>query len=95
MSVIEWLLDEDTSIRWQVLRDLIGESDASVRRDRLRVAAEGWARLLDLQGADGHWGDAAFVPHAWISTNDTLQTIARFRCRHEERSGAYRHRPGA
>ena len=76
MSVIEWLLDSDPSIRWQVMRDLIGESEANVARERLRVAAEGWgARLLDLQGADGHWGGAAFVPHAWISTKDTLQLL--------------------
>ena len=58
------------------MRDLIGESDASVARERSRVASEGWgARLLDLQGADGHWGGAAFVPHAWISTKDTLQLL--------------------
>ena len=76
MSVIEWLLDSDPSIRWQVMRDLIGESQANVARERLRVATEGWgARLLDLQGADGHWGGAAFVPHAWISTKDTLQLL--------------------
>src|SRR5204863_6497736 len=76
MSVIEWLLDSDPSIRWQVMRDLIGESDATVGRERARVAAEGWgARLLDLQGPDGHWGGAAFVPHAWISTKDTLQLL--------------------
>ena len=71
-----WLLDSDPSIRWQVMRDLISASDASVARERLRVASEGWgARLLDLQGADGHWGGAAFVPHAWISTQDTLQLL--------------------
>src|SRR5256884_4035105 len=76
MSVIEWLLDSDPSIRWQVMRDLIAESDATVARERSRVAAEGWgARLLDLQGSDGHWGGAAFVPHAWISTKDTLQLL--------------------
>ena len=76
MSVIEWLLDSDPSIRWQVMRDLIDEPDAAVTRERSRVAAEGWgARLLDLQGSDGHWGGAAFVPHAWISTNDTLQLL--------------------
>jgi hypothetical protein len=74
--VIEWLLDSDPSIRWQVMRDLIGESDATVAHERSRVAVEGWgARLLDLQGADGHWGGAAFVPHAWISTKDTLQLL--------------------
>src|SRR6202048_682249 len=76
MSVIEWLLDSDPSIRWQVMRDLIAESDATVARERSRVAAEGWgARLLDLQGSDGHWGGAAFVPHAWTSTMDTLQLL--------------------
>jgi hypothetical protein len=76
MSVTEWLLDSDPSIRWQVMRDLLAESNANVQRERLRVASEGWgARLLDLQGADGHWGGAAFVPHAWISTKDTLQVL--------------------
>jgi hypothetical protein len=76
MSVIDWLLDSDPSIRWQVMRDLTGEPDASVARERWRAAAEGWgARLLDLQGADGHWGGAAFVPRAWISTMDTLQLL--------------------
>jgi hypothetical protein len=76
MSVIEWLLDSDPSIRWQVMCDLIAESDATVARERSRVATEGWgARLLELQGSDGHWGGAAFVSHAWISTKDTLQLL--------------------
>ena len=76
MSVIEWLLDSDPSIRWQVMRDLLAEPDAIVARERSRVAAEGWgARLLALQGSDGHWGGAAFVPRAWISTQDTLQLL--------------------
>ena len=76
MTVIDWLLDSDPSIRWQVMRDLTAEPDAIVARERSRVATEGWgARLLDLQGADGHWGGAAFVPRAWISTQDTLQLL--------------------
>ena len=76
MSVIEWLLDSDPSIRWQVMRDLLGEREAMVAHERSRVAAEGWgARLLDLQGSDGHWGGAAFVPRAWTSTQDTLQLL--------------------
>ena len=76
MSVIEWLLDADPAIRWQVMRDLTDEPDAAVVRERSRVAAEGWgARLLDLQGSDGQWGGATFVPRAWISTMDTLQLL--------------------
>jgi hypothetical protein len=78
-SVIDWLLDGDPAIRWQVMRDLTGEPDGVVVRERARVATEGWgARLLALQAADGHWGGAAFVPHAWISTKDTLQLLRDF-----------------
>ena len=73
---LEWLLDSDPSIRWQVMRDLIAEPDATVARERSRAATEGWgARLLDLQGSDSHWGGTAFVPRAWISTMDTLQLL--------------------
>src|SRR4051795_13336086 len=76
MNTLDWLLDSDPSIRWQVMRDLLGESEVMVARERSRVALEGWgARLLDLQGSDGHWAGAAFVPHAWISTQDTLQLL--------------------
>ena len=78
-EVIEWLLDSDPSLRWQVLRDLGGEPDAVVARERSRVAEVGWgARLLDLQAADGHWGGASFVPRAWVSTFDTLQLLKEF-----------------
>jgi hypothetical protein len=76
MDVINWLLDSDPSIRWQVIRDLTNGTDAVVAHERSRVASEGWgARLLDLQGPDGHWGGASFVPRAWISTKDTLQLL--------------------
>lgn len=76
MSVIDWLLDSDPSIRWQVMRDLTGQPEGTVSSERSRVSAEGWgARLLTLQGADGNWGGAPFVPHAWTSTLETLQLL--------------------
>ena len=72
-SVIHWLLDSDPSIRWQVMRDLIDESDEVIARERSRVAFEGWgARLLDLQGPDGQWGGGPYIFPGWISTTDTL-----------------------
>jgi hypothetical protein len=75
-GTFDWLLESDPAIRWQVMRDLMGESEATVARERSRVAVEGWgARLLDLQGPDGHWGGATFVPRAWVSTFDTLQLL--------------------
>ena len=58
-SVILWLLDSDPSIRWQVMRDLIGAPAEETAAERARVATEGaGARLLALQGADGRWGVA-------------------------------------
>jgi len=62
-SVITWLLDSDPAIRWQVMRDLTGESAGKVATERARVVREGWgARLLDQQRPDGQWGDGAAVP---------------------------------
>jgi hypothetical protein len=58
-SVVDWLLDSDPSIRWQVMRDLTATSADVVAAERSRVANEGWgARLLDEQRADGQWGTA-------------------------------------
>jgi hypothetical protein len=42
MTVVEWLLDSDPSIRWQVMRDLTDEPDDVVAAERSRVASEGW-----------------------------------------------------
>ena len=56
MDVIEWLLDSDPAIRWQVMRDLTGAPQAEVAAERARVATDGWgARLLRLQLSSGQW----------------------------------------
>jgi hypothetical protein len=65
-AVIEWLLDADPSIRWQVMRDLGGDSPAAVSAERSRVALEGWGPwLLGQQRPDGQWGDGTTVPFWW------------------------------
>ena len=72
-SVIQWLLDSDPAIRWQVMRDLGHEREEVVAAERSRVASEGWgARLLGLQAADGQWGGGPYVFPGWVSTTDTL-----------------------
>src|SRR5262249_49894283 len=72
-SVIQWLLDSDPSIRWQVMRDLLDESAEVVADERSRIASVGWgSRLLDLQAADGDWGGGPYIFPGWISTTDTL-----------------------
>ena len=64
-QVLEWLLDSDPAIRWQVLRDLTNAPAEIVAAERARVANEGWgARILALQGEDGLWGGGALFPAA-------------------------------
>jgi hypothetical protein len=63
MSVLDWMLDSDPSIRWQALRDLVDAPAEVVAAERARVATEGWgARLLALQGQDGQWEGGALFP---------------------------------
>ena len=90
MSSLEWLLDSDPSIRWQVFRDLTDAPVEEIAAERARVATEGWgARLLALQGEDGQWAGGACFPsrgfmhpgdqgQPWISTLPTLQLLHDF-----------------
>lgn len=56
-ATIDWLLDSDPAIRWQVMRDLTDEPEGRISAERSKVATEGWgARLLALQDPGGHWG---------------------------------------
>jgi hypothetical protein len=75
VTVVDWLLDSDPSIRWQVMRDLTGAPAEEVAAERARVATAGaGARLLALQAADGRWGGAAWN-HGWDSTMHVLSLL--------------------
>jgi hypothetical protein len=91
MNVLEWLLDSDPAVRWQVLRDLVHAPAEVVAAERARVATEGWgARLLELRGQDGQWAGGACFPaggfnwrsenegQPWTSTLPTLQLLCDF-----------------
>ena len=72
MTVVDWLLDSDPSIRWQVMRDLTDAPADEVAAERARVAREGaGGQLLALQAADGRWGGAAWN-RGWNSTMHVL-----------------------
>lgn len=65
--MLDWLLDSDPSIRWQVLRDLVDAPADDIRSERTRVAVEGWgAQLLALQGGDGQWAGGTY----WAKGDD-------------------------
>ncbi|EAR24545.1 hypothetical protein A20C1_12977 [marine actinobacterium PHSC20C1] len=83
MDVMNWLLDSDPAIRWQVLRDLADAPADEVTAERSRVATTGWgAKLLDLQGVDGQWASGTYFPEhddqpgqPWTATAFSLQLL--------------------
>ncbi len=73
--VVQWLIESDPSIRWQVMRDLVNLPANEVAAERARVATEGaGARLLALQAPDGKWGGAAWN-RGWDSTMHVLSLL--------------------
>jgi hypothetical protein len=56
-ATIQWLLDSDPAIRWQVMRDLTDAPAVAIAAEKARVATAGWgAKLLARQSPKGHWG---------------------------------------
>jgi hypothetical protein len=68
-QIIDWLLEGDVSIQYQVWRDLLGSDKKKLQ---IRIANEGWGtKILSKRNSDGHWGDRFYQPK-WISTHYTL-----------------------
>jgi hypothetical protein len=68
-AIINWLLEGDVSIQFQVYRDLIGEERPDLQQ---RIATEGWgAEFLAQRKPAGHWGKRFYEPK-WISSHYTL-----------------------
>ena len=90
-SVIDWLLDSDPSIRWQVMRDLLGAPEPEWQAERASVETRGWgARLLSYEDEDGQWAGGAFAPRdfdfrewqevgqPWTATAFSLSQLREF-----------------
>jgi hypothetical protein len=86
VSAIDWLLESDPAVRWQVMRDLTDASADDVATERARVANEGWgAELLGLQAEDGQWDGGTYRPgwaddekpffDAWTATHFSLALL--------------------
>ena len=68
-QLIEWLLEGDVSIQYQVHRDLLGANKKDLQN---RIKVEGWGnQFLLKRKPKGHWGDRFYQPK-WISTHYTL-----------------------
>lgn len=89
--LLDWLLDADPTLRWQVERDLAGAPREVWTASRARVATEGFGqRMLALQDPDGQWAGGSFFPsdfnfrgpegaqgagQPWTATTWTLNTL--------------------
>ena len=68
-QIIEWLLEGDVSVQYQVHRDLLGIEKPELQK---RIATEGWGkRFLDARKPNGHWG-RGFYQVKWISTHYSI-----------------------
>ena len=64
--IIDWLLEGDVSVQYQVWRDLLGIDKPELQN---HIATEGWGkRYLEARKANGHWG-RGFYQVKWISTH--------------------------
>jgi squalene cyclase len=71
-NIYDWLMEGDPSIRWQVMRDLLGADKKSYQMERRKIASEGWGyTLLSYQDATGRWGGQLYN-NKWLSTTYTL-----------------------
>jgi hypothetical protein len=74
-SIVDWLMEGEPAIRWQVMRDLLDAPDAEWQAERQKTADQGWgAAFLSHQAEDGIWGGGVYSPK-WISSTYTLLTL--------------------
>ena len=67
--ILQWLLEGDSSIQYQVHRDLLNKDDKQLQE---RISIEGWgADYLSLRNSNGQWGMDFYQPK-WTSTHYTL-----------------------
>ncbi|MFD2792392.1 squalene cyclase [Promicromonospora vindobonensis] len=84
-ELLDWMLETDPALRWQVERDLAGAPEDVWRATRSRVATEGFgAGLLSRQDPDGQWAGGAYFPadfqgdeegQPWTATTWSLTTL--------------------
>jgi hypothetical protein len=65
-QLLEWLLEGDPVIRWQVMRDLLEEPEAVWRAEQERLPDYGWgAEFLHHQLPNGSWPKGRWTETPW------------------------------
>lgn len=76
-GIIEWLMEGDPAIRFQVMRDLLEADEKDTLKEQKRIGEEGWgARLLSHQDPGGTWAGGLYIPK-WTSTTYTMLLLWR------------------
>jgi hypothetical protein len=76
-TTIDWLMEGDPAVRWQVKRDLLDAKPAAYASERAKIAEGGWGKqLLDRQSKDGTWAGGIYSPK-FTCTFYTLLTLRR------------------
>jgi len=83
-ELINWLLEGDVAIQYQVYRDLVNEEKSDLQQ---RIATEGYGAVyLSQRNSNGHWGRRFYQPK-WICSHYTLLDLRNL--------GLDRHNPQA
>ena len=71
-QIIDWLLEGDVSIQYQVHRDLLSANREDLQQ---RIEKEGFGLgFLSKRNPKGHWGKAFYQPK-WVSSHYTLMDL--------------------
>jgi hypothetical protein len=71
-QTIDWLLEGDSAIRWQVLKNILNDSEKNINKERALIFKAGWGKkLLSYQDYEGTWGKSLYC-RKWISTTYTM-----------------------
>jgi hypothetical protein len=64
---IEWLMQGDPVIRWQVMRDLLDRPTSEWKEERQKTVRDGWVKtFLDHQLPDGTWPVGRWTGQPWV-----------------------------
>jgi len=80
MDIINWLMSGDTSIKYQVSKDLLHEDVVIYEKYQQEIHKSGWCkRLIDLWNPKTKmWGNGIYSPK-WVSTTYTMLDLKNFR----------------
>jgi hypothetical protein len=84
--IIEWLLDSDVSIQYQVYRDLLKLEKPDLKET---IAKEGWgAKFLSSRKDNEHWGLGYYQPK-WTSSHYTILVLKNLSISNQQKDIKY------